>query len=372
MKVPFQDLQAHHAPMREEILLAINEVIDSGDFSGGGFVEKFENDFGGYCGARHAIGVGSGTDALWLTLTALGVGPGDEVITVPMTFIATAESISMTGAKPVFIDVDEKTYTMNPSALEAAINSRTKAIVPVHLFGQPAEMDEILGIAREYGIPVIEDASQAHGAEYKGRKAGTLADAGCFSFYPGKNLGAMGEGGAVVTNHEPLAEKLRTRRNHGQSGKNNHTVVGWNSRMDGIQAAVLSVKLRYLDSGNKKRRSHAVTYNKGFELCEEIAIPVESEDSVHVYHVYAIRIRERVRMIEDLANQGIGCGIHYPVPVHLQKAYTGLGHKKGDFPVSERCADQFVSLPVFPELSVRQIDSVIRTVMQCSRSLSIV
>ncbi len=348
--------------MREEIRRAIDEVIDSGDFSGGRFVEDFENDFATYCGTKCAVAVGSGTDALWLTLVAMGVGTGDEVITVTMTFFATAEAITMTGAKPIFVDVDEKTYTMDPLALEAAVTPRTKAIIPVHLFGHPAAMDSINRIARKFGIPVIEDASQAHGAAYKGRKAGSLADAGCFSFYPAKNLGAMGEGGAVVTNDEDLANKLRCLRSHGQSRKNHHTVVGWNSRMDGIQGAVLRVKLRYLDQGNKLRQRHALSYSEAFGSQEGIVCPAKSGHMEHIYHVYAIQVLERSRLIDTFNARSIGYGLHYPIPVHLQEAYANLGYRKGSFPVSEQCADRFISLPMFPELSAGQIEAVVTTV----------
>jgi len=242
IKVPFFDLKAQHAPLREEINTAIQEVIDSSAFAGGPFVARFEADFAAYCECPHAIGVGSGTEALWLVLLALGVGEGDEVITVPNTFMATAEAITHCGAMPVFVDVDELTYTMDPAALEKAVTARTKAVIPVHLFGQPADMDPILGVARKHGLFVVEDACQAHGAEYKGRKVGALSDAACFSFYPGKNLGAFGEAGAVVTNNAELQEKIRILRDHGQVRKYHHTMIGWNCRMDGIQAAVLRIK----------------------------------------------------------------------------------------------------------------------------------
>ena len=276
MRVPFLDLNSAHAPLRGEIRAAIEEVIDRGVFAGGPFVEDFEKDFAAYCGVRHAIGVGSGTDALWLALLALGVGPGDEVLTVPNTFMATAEAITYCGAKPVFVDVDERTYTMDPAALETAITARTKAIIPVHLFGQPADMDPILEIARARGLVVIEDAAQAHGAEYKGRRAGSLGDAGCFSFYPGKNLGALGEAGAVVTGDHELQEKIRILRDHGQIRKYHHTMVGWNARMDGIQAAVLRVKLRHLEAGNELRRSHAAHYDRSLQEIEELETPSEA------------------------------------------------------------------------------------------------
>ena len=268
-------------------------MIDEAAFAGGPYVTAFESDFAKYCRCRHAIGVGSGTEALWLILLALGVGPGDEVITVPNTFMATAEAITYCGARPVFVDVDENTYTMDPARLGEAITARTKAIIPVHLFGQPADMDPILEVARSCGLFVIEDACQAHGAEYKGRRVGTLGDAGAFSFYPGKNLGAFGEAGAVVTNNAKLEEKIRILRDHGQVRKYHHTMIGWNCRMDGIQAAVLRVKLRHLEKGNQLRRSHALQYDRALDDIEEVVAPVHAAYVRHVYHIYAICVRER-------------------------------------------------------------------------------
>jgi dTDP-4-amino-4,6-dideoxygalactose transaminase len=364
MQVPFLDLRTHHAPMLDEINSAIQDVIESNAFAGGPFVERFEEDFAAYCNSSHAIGVGSGTEALWLALMALGVGPGDDVITVPNTFMATAEAITYTGATPVFVDVDEQTYTMDSSALENAITARTKAIIPVHLFGQPADMDPILAFARRHGLFVVEDACQAHGAEYKGRRAGTLGDAACFSFYPGKNLGAFGEAGAVVTNNSELQLKIRILRDHGQIRKYHHTMIGWNCRMDGIQASVLRVKLRYLERGNQLRRSHAAHYNQTLSGIEEVVTPVHAADVRHVYHVYAIRVQERDEVIRLLGEKGIGCAVHYPVPVHLQEAYRNLGYGQGDFPMAERCAAEFVSLPMFPELTPAQVETVTQGVKE--------
>jgi dTDP-4-amino-4,6-dideoxygalactose transaminase len=358
MRVPFLDLNSQHAPLRREFTAAIEEVIDRGAFAGGPFVAQFEEDFARYCHCRYAIGVGSGTEALWLALLAFGVRPGDEVLTVPSTFMATAEAITYCGARPVFVDIDERTYTMDPAGLEDAITRRTKAIIPVHLFGQPADMDPILEVARARGLYVIEDAAQAHGAEYKGRRAGSLADAGCFSFYPGKNLGAFGEAGAVVTASSELQEKIRVLRDHGQIRKYHHTMVGWNCRMDGIQAAVLRIKLRHLEKGNELRRSHAAEYDRALEGLEEILTPYEDPYARHVYHIYAIRVRERDEVIRRLGEIGIACGIHYPVPVHLQEAYSNLGYEAGSFPIAEQVAKQFVSLPMFPELTPAQIDTV--------------
>lgn len=360
--IPFLDMTARHAPIREELIRVMTEVLDSGSFVGGRHVEEFEGNFAAGCGTSHCVGVGSGTEALWLTMAAMGIGPGDEVVTTPMTFAATVEAICLTGAKPVFADIDERTYTLNPAAFERAITSRTKAVIPVHLFGQPAEMDVISRIARERGIRVIEDAAQAHGAEYLGHRAGSMGDAGCFSFYPSKNLGALGEGGAVVTNDDELAMKLRMLRDHGQTGKNRHTLVGWNSRLDAVQAAVLGVKLRYLDRDNRLRRDLAVRYNQGLAGLPDLLPPRVLEGGSHVYHVYALRVRNRWSLLESLEAADIGYGIHYPTPVHLQPAYRALGYDSGDFPVAERCAKEFVSLPIYPELSYSQSCRIIEVV----------
>src|SRR5438477_9841849 len=359
MQVPFLDLKAHHHSLRAELDAAIREVIDSSAFAGGPFVAKFEEEFAAFCGSAHAIGVGNGTDALWLTLLALGVGAGDEVITAPMTFMATAEAISFCGARPVFVDIDERTYTLDPDLLERAITPRTKAIIPVHLFGQTADMDSILEIARRRGLPVIEDACQAHGAEFRGRKAGSLGIAGCFSFYPGKNLGALGEAGAVVTNNEELRNKIQMLRDHGQAKKYHHALVGWNARMDGIQGAALRVKLKRLDRANQARRANARFYEQHLADVEEVILPTEAEYARHVYHLYVVRVQDRDRVLQAMANRGIACGIHYPIPVHLQEAYRFLGYAKGSFPVSERCADEFLSLPMYPELTAEQLGVVV-------------
>src|SRR3984893_3025808 len=328
IKVPFLDLKSHHAPLRHEINRAIQEVIDECAFAGGPFVARFEADFAAYCDCPHAVGLGSGTEALWLSLLALGVGPGDEVITVPNTFMATAEAISYCGARPVFVDVDECSYTMDPGELEKSVTTKTKAVIPIHLFGQPADMDPILEVAREHGLFVIEDACQAHGAEYKGRKVGSLSDAGCFSFYPGKNLGAFGEAGAVVTRNTQLQEKIRILRDHGQIQKYYHSMVGWNCRMDGIQAAVLRIKLRHLESYNELRRSHAKHYDQALGDIDEVVTPLHAVWARHVYHVYAIRVKNRDEIMRSLAEMGIGSGVHYPVPIHLQEAYQGLGYPR--------------------------------------------
>lgn len=358
MKVPFLDLNSEHTLHRDEFERAIRAVIDANAFAGGPFVVTFEEEFAAYCHSRHAIGVGSGTEAIWLALLALGVGAGDEVITVPSTFMATAEAITYAGARPVFVDIDERTYTLDPARLRLAITKRTKAIIPVHLFGQPADMDPIMAFAREHGLLVIEDAAQAHGATYKGRKAGSIGDAGCFSFYPGKNLGAFGEAGAVVTDSETLRDKLRILRDHGQVRKYYHTMIGWNCRMDGMQAAILTIKLRHLERGNQLRIAHALQYNRLFENAEEVVRPFAAGYAKHVYHIYAIRVQARDEIMRRLEEEGIGCGVHYPVPCHLQEAYAGLGYGPGSFPVAERAANEFISLPMFPGLISEQIEAV--------------
>ena len=367
MPVPFLDLKAHHMPLRAEFLEAVAQVIDSGAFASGPFVAAFEKDFAEFCGAPFAIGVGSGTDALWLVLLALGIGPGDEVVTVSSTFMATAEAITYTGARPLFVDIDETTYTMDPALLERAITPRTKAIIPVHLFGQTADMDPILEVASRHGLPVVEDACQAHGAEYKGRKAGTIGIAGCFSFYPGKNLGAFGEAGAVVTANDELKQKILALRDHGQHRKYYHSMIGWNARMDGIQGAILRVKLKHLGRNNELRRRHAAAYNQALDGVDGVITPREASYGKHVYHLYAVRVRDRDRVMAELGKRGVNCGIHYPVPVHLQEAYRELGYKRGSLPVTERCADEFLSLPMFPELTMEQIETVVRELKACIR-----
>jgi dTDP-4-amino-4,6-dideoxygalactose transaminase len=359
IQVPFLNLRAQHDPVRAELLSVIEQVIDSSAFAGGPFVARFEEEFAAFCRARYSIGVGNGTDALWFALLALGVGPGDEVITVPATFMATAEAISYCGAKPVFIDVDEATSTMDPKLIEQAITPRTKAIVPVHLYGQMADMDPIMAIAHKHKLVVVEDACQAHGAEYKGRRAGTIGHAGCFSFYPGKNLGALGEAGGVVTNDRTLAEKIKVLRDHGQETKYHHSTIGWNGRMDGIQGAALSIKLRALEAGNTARRAHAKQYDELLASVEGVTIPAVANYGVPVYHIYGIRVQARDEILQSLTQRGIGCGIHYPKPVHLQKAYASLGYGVGSFPVAERIANEELSLPMFPELTAEQITIVV-------------
>jgi len=364
MKVPFLDLKAQYESIRDEIAVALQHVLDNTAFAGGPFVEEFEKDFASFCKCEFAIGVGSGTTALWMALSGMGIGQGDEVITAPNTFIATAEAISFTGAKPVFVDIDEATYTIDPEQLEAGITPRTKAIIPVHLYGHMADMDGILKIARQHGLFVIEDACQAHGAEYKGQPAGSMGDAGCFSFYPGKNLGAYGEAGAIVTNNPELAKKMRMMRDHGQVKKYYHSITGWNARMDGFQGAVLKVKLKYLSAWNDARRRNAQLYNELLSNVNNVITPLQADYTKHIYHVYAIRTRNRDTLISTLAEKDIHCGIHYPIPVHLQQAYQYLDLGAGSFPVAEQCAKELVSLPMFPELSKKQIQYTAQEIKQ--------
>jgi len=364
IKIPFIDLWSQHLPLMSEFSQAIQEVIESSAFAGGPFVAAFEKDFAAYCDVPYAIGVGSGTEALWLSLLACGVGTGDEVITVPSTFMATAEAITYCGARPVFVDVDEQTYTMNPDALKHALTPKTKAIIPVHLFGQPSDMDPIMEFGCKHGLYIIEDACQAHGATYKGKRVGTFGDTACFSFYPGKNLGAFGEAGAIVTSSAELDEKIKILRDHGQQRKYFHSVVGWNCRMDGIQGAVLRIKLRQLEAANQRRRSHAAQYDVGLRECDGVITPVQASYARHVYHIYAIRVSDRDETIKCLADQGIATGVHYPVPVHLQEAYQALGYAPGAFPIAERCAAEFLSLPMYPELTHSQVEQVIQGVKE--------
>ena len=356
--IPFLDLKAQYRQIKPEIDDAIARAVESAQFVLGPDVAAFEERFAAYCNVGHCRAVNTGTSALHLALLAAGIGPGDEVITVSMTFVATTAAVLYTGARPVFVDVDPVTWTMNPALIEAAITPRTKAILPVHLHGLMADMDPIVAIARRHGLVVIEDAAQAHGAEYKGRRAGSIGDLGGFSFYPGKNLGAFGEGGAVVTNQPELAHKISLLRDWGQEAKYNHVVAGYNYRMDGIQGAVLKVKMNHIESWTEARRSVAAQYDR---LLAKLPFerPRPPAHCRHVYHVYAARVPGRDDALKALQGSGIGAGIHYPVPVHLQKAYASLGYRPGDFPVTEKLADQFLSLPIYPELLPEQVAEVV-------------
>jgi dTDP-4-amino-4,6-dideoxygalactose transaminase len=356
--IPFLDLKAQYQQMKPEIDAAVLRAIDSGQFVLGPEVAAFEERFASYCNVRHCLAVNSGTSALHLALLAAGVGPGDEVITVSMTFVATTAAILYSGARPVFVDVDPVTWTMDPRLIEAAITPRTKAILPVHLHGLMADMGPIMEIARRHNLVVIEDAAQAHGAEYKGRRAGSIGDLGCFSFYPGKNLGAYGEGGAVVSDQPEFARRISLLRDWGQESKYNHVVPGYNYRMDGIQGAVLNVKMDYIEAWTEGRRSVASCYDRLLEKhrCMRPASPAHSR---HVYHVYAVGLARRDEAQKALQAAGIGVGIHYPVPVHLQKAYATLGYGAGDLPVTELLANEFLSLPIYAELRPEQISRVV-------------
>ena len=361
--IPFLDLHAQYAAIREEVNAAIQGVLDSCQFTLGSEVQAFEQEFSACCGASHGIGVNTGTSALHLALLAAGIGPGDEVITVPFTFVATVAAIRYTGATPVFVDIDPDSYTMDPAVLEAAITPRTKAILPVHLYGQAADMDPILAIARSHGLVVIEDAAQAHLAEYKGRRVGSLGDMACFSFYPGKNLGACGEGGMVTTSNPDFAKTLRMLRDWGAQRKYHHELLGYNYRMEGIQGAVLRVKLRYLESWTDARRAGAGHYNQLF-TGGDVSTPVEMPWARHVYHIYAVRTPDRVAWQDALQAKGIQTGIHYPFPIHLLPAHSDLGYGDGAFPFSEAAAREVLSLPMFPELTATQREEVAGAVLE--------
>ena len=366
MDIPFVDLKSQYKSLQPEVDIAIQSVLDRTAFIMGPEVTAFEEAFANYIGVTHAVGVGSGTAALRLALEALGVGPGDEVITVPDTYFATCEAISHVGADVRFVEADPKTYNIDPTQLESVINNRTKAIMPVHLYGQPADMQPIMEIAKRHDLFVIEDAAQAHGSLYKGQKAGSFGDISCFSFYPGKNLGAYGDGGAILTNDDQIAARLRLLRNHGQEIKYEHLVVGYCDRLDNLQAAVLDVKLPYLDSWNELRRSRAAIYDECLQNVPGVVTPYVAPDCEHVYHLYVIQVTDgRRNALQDyLQKMGIASGLHYPIPVHLQKAYSNLGYKVGDFPISEQLASQGLSLPMFAELSDEQAMIVANTVRE--------
>lgn len=361
--IPFVDLRAQYLSIKEEIDEAIAEVLDSCQFVLGEKVEAFESDFAGYCQTRYALGVNSGTSALHLALLAAGVKPGDEVITVSYTFVASVAAIRYTGARPVLVDIDPRSGTMDPARLEAAITPRTKAIMPVHLYGSCADMDPILEIARRHDLIVIEDAAQAHGAEYKGQRAGSIGTLACFSFYPGKNLGAYGEGGAVVTNDVDCAGVIRRLRDHGQTQKYHHDTVGYNYRMEGMQGAVLGVKLRHLDDWNASRRKHATHY-LGLLADTRLRLLEEMPFTRSVYHIFPVFTPQRENLAEYLKERKISTGIHYPIPVHLQAGYRDLGYKVGDFPHTEQASNEVLSLPMYAELSSEAVAVVSDSIRQ--------
>lgn len=356
-EIPFLDLKTLHRELADEILAAWRDILHEAAFIGGREVEGLEEEFAAFVGVPHCVGVGSGTDALRLIFQGLGLGAGDEVVTVPHTFIATTEAISQVGARPVFVDVDRESGCMDPGLLEAAITSRTRLVVPVHLYGQSADMDPIREIAGRHGIPVVEDACQAHGAEYRGERAGAMGVAAAFSFYPGKNLGACGEAGAITTRDAALAERLRVLRDHGQAAKYHHSVEGTNARLDALQAAVLRIKLRRLAGWTKERRGVAEIY--GRELASSgLELPKELPGSWHVYHLYVVRHPRRDEIRSALDAAGIRTGLHYPIPLHLQPAYAGRDEPAGSFPESERWASTGLSLPMFPGMTAAQAKRV--------------
>jgi dTDP-4-amino-4,6-dideoxygalactose transaminase len=362
--IPLLDLQAQYKTIQPDVEQAVLKVLASGQYVLGPEVEAFEREFADYCGARHGIAVNSGTSALHLALLAADVGPGDEVITTPLTFVATASAIVSCGATPVFVDIDPVTMTLDPAKVEAAITERTRAILPVHLYGQMADMDALILLGQRYGLPVIEDACQAHGAEYFGRRAGSMGLSGCFSFYPGKNLGAAGEGGFVATNSDAQAERIRRLRDWGQAGRYNHIEKGFNYRMDAVQAAILRVKLLHLDDWTEARRTLGQLYSGQLADIPGLNTPVEVEGRRHVYHVYAIRLADRDALAAELGKAGVHTGLHYPIPVHLQVAYADLGYHRGDFPEAEAAALEVLSLPIYPELAFEQARQVARLVAE--------
>ena len=367
MEIPLCDLSAQYATIQTEIDAAIAEVVRSTRFIGGPVLDRFEKEFAQACGAAYSVGVGSGTAALHLAMIAAGVGPGDEVVTVAHTFIATAEPVVSLGARVRFVDVDERTYNMDPSQLEGALTERTKAIIPVHIYGQPADLDPILAMAQARGITVIEDAAQAHLARYRGKTVGSIAPLATFSFYPGKNLGAYGDAGAITARDSSVAERMRALANHGRAEKYLHREEGFNYRLDSIQAAILQVKLRHLADWTEGRRRIARMYGERLAALDDVQTPFVPEWAEPVWHLYVVRVPERDRVLASLRADGIDAGIHYPVPLHLQPAYEYLGGKKGDLPVTERIADEILSLPIFPEMTASQVDRVVSSLGRALR-----
>lgn len=361
MKIPMVDLKAQYHSIEGEIDAKIKEIIHGAHFVLGNNVAEFEKEVARYHNVKHTIGVASGTDALHLAILACGIGKGDEVITTPFTFIATAEAITYTGARPVFVDIDEKTFNIDINKIEKAITKKTKAILPVHLFGLPADMDYIMNLAKEYKLRIIEDCAQSFGAGYKGKKTGAIGDSGCFSFYPSKNLGCYGDGGMVVTNDDAIAKKVRLLRNHGQNERYYHSIIGYASRLDEIQSGILRIKLKRIDEYNNMRRTNAGLYTERLKI-KGITAPSQPDGCYHVFHQYSIRTSMRDMIHKRLSESGIASAIYYPVPLHLQESYKGLGYKKGDFPVSEAVASDIISLPMYPELTVEQIDEVCKII----------
>ena len=363
MNVPLLDLKRQYLTIKDEIHEAIDEVVVSQGFKLGPKVAKFEELIAEYCGTKRAVGVASGTDAILLALMAVGVGRDDDVITTPYTFFATAGAVVRVGASPVFVDIDPKTYNIDPAKIEAAITKRTKAIMPVHLYGQCADMEPIVEVAGKHGIPVVEDAAQAIGSEYKGRRAGSMSHAGCFSFFPSKNLGGYGDGGMITTDDDDLADLLVSLREHGQTQAYHHWTVGTNSRLDALQAAVLTVKLKHLDGWSDGRSANADYYDSRFAGTDIVA-PRREEWSRHIYNQYIIRVQNRDAMLKHLRELGIGCAIYYPVPLHMQGCFESLGYKEGDFPESETAANETLSIPVFSLLTEEEREHVADTILK--------
>jgi dTDP-4-amino-4,6-dideoxygalactose transaminase len=365
MNIQFVDLKAQYETIKQEIDSAIRDVISETAFIGGPYNQRFEEAFAAFCGVKHCVGLGNGTDALFVALRALGIGHGDEVISVANSFIATSESITNAGAKVVFVDINPETYNIDVSAIESKITKKTKAIIPVHLYGQPADMDPILNLARKYNLKVIEDAAQAHGAMYKGRHVGAMGDAACFSFYPGKNLGGYGDAGAVVTNDSELVRKARMIANHGRIDKYDHEIEGINSRLDGLQAAILDVKLKHLPEWTEQRRKNAYLYNEHLKATDLIT-PIEMADVKAVYHLYVVRVKNgaRQKLQDQLKAHGISTGIHYPITLPNLKAYAYLKHKESDFPFATKASSEIMSLPMYPELQAEQVKYICEKVKE--------
>jgi dTDP-4-amino-4,6-dideoxygalactose transaminase len=357
-RIPMVDLRAQHARIRSEVDAALSRVVESAHFIQGDECGAFEGEFAAYCGASHACGVANGTDALTIALRAYGVGPGDEVITVANTFIGTGEAILLNGAKPVFVDVDAGTFTMDPALVERAITPRTRLILPVHLYGHPADMDAIGAIAARHGLPVLEDAAQAHGARAGGRRAGSLGHAACFSFYPAKNLGAYGDAGMVVSSDGAFIERVREIANHGGQRRYEHDVLGTNSRLDTLQAAVLRVKLRHLDAWNSERRALVAAYDEALADAAPVMRPRERPGTESAWHLYTVRVGDRDALRADLEQQGIATAVHYPKPIHLQPALSTLGGRPGDLPISEQLCREVLSLPLYPELPRSAVERI--------------
>lgn len=359
--IPYFDLPAQIRALRPELDVALARTLDNCSFCLGQDVVQFEKDFAAFCGAGHCVCFNSGTSALHVAMLLMGVGPGDEVITTPYTFVATSWAISYAGAKPVYVDIDDATFNLNPDLLERAITPRTKAVLPVHLYGQPFDLEPVLEICRKHRLPLVEDAAQAHGAKYGGRTIGTFGAVSCFSFYPGKNLGACGEGGALVTNDAALAARARSLREHGSTVRYYHDEVGYNYRMEGFQGAVLGVKLKHLDSWTRRRQTIAQTYHQ-LLTDTPLQLPREAGFAESVYHLYVVRHPRRDELKKHLESNGVGCALHYPLPLHLQKCYEGLGYRPGDFPLAEKAARECLSLPVYPELTDAQVYRVAEVV----------